>query len=145
MLDRRAAPSTAPPTTDPPRDVGLRPSPLAVLGGGGALGLVAGLLAGGLRGRGVSSSEALARHTGRPVLGVVPAPRAGRSSRTPRDPAVLTHVPDRARRGHPVRRRDRAVRDLARAVRGEAGAATVVVVLAVEPQAGDPSLGDRNA
>jgi succinoglycan biosynthesis transport protein ExoP len=131
----RAAPSPAAVTADPPRDVGLRPPPAAVLGGGGALGLVvglvaAGLVAAGLSGRGVSSSEALARHAGRPVLGLVPGARG-----TGRDPAVLTPVPDHARRRHPARRRDRAVRDLADAVRAEAGAARVVVVLAVEPQA----------
>ena len=141
VLDRRAAEGGSPDggtvraaravlTADPPRDVGLRPSPLAVLGGGGALGLVAGLVATGLRGRGVSSPEALARHAGRPVLGLVPAGRGA-----PRDPAVLTPVPDHAGRRHPVRRRDRAVRDLADAVRTEAAAARVVVVLAVEPQA----------
>ncbi len=137
VLDRRAveagavrAPRSLALTDDPPRDVGLRPPPLAVLGGGAALGLVAGLLAGRVRRRGISSSEALARHAGRPVLGLVPAPRGA-----PRDPAVLTRVPDTARRRHPVRRRDRAVRELAEAVRAEAGTARVVVVVAVEPQA----------
>ena len=147
VLDRRAAEGGSPDggtvraaravlTADPPRDVGLRPSPLAVLGGGGALGLVAGLVVTGLRRRGVSSAEALARHAGRPVLGLVPAGRGA-----PRDPAVLTPVPDRAGRRHPVRRRDRAVRDLADAVRTEAAAARVVVVLAVEPQATTPGAG----
>lgn len=116
-------------TAGPVQDVGLRPPPAAVLGGGGVLGLAAGLVAGGLRRRGISSSEALARHAGHPVLGLVPAPRGA-----PRDPAVLTRVPDTARRRHPARRRDRAVRELAGAVRAEAAAARVVVVLAVEPQ-----------
>lgn len=139
VLDRRAAETGAadagsilPPTalvTDPPRDLGLRPPPAAVLGGGALLGLVGGLTA-GLRRRRISSVEALARHAGRPVLGLVPSPRGAS-----RDPAVLTRAPDRARRRHPVRRRDRAVRDLAEAVRTGAAAARVVVVVAVEPQA----------
>jgi hypothetical protein len=57
VLERRAAEdgpdgAVSRPTTlapDPPRDVGLRPQPAAVLGAGAALGLVAGLLAERLR------------------------------------------------------------------------------------------------
>ncbi|MCD2196075.1 hypothetical protein LQ327_22135 [Actinomycetospora endophytica] len=112
------------------QETGLRPQPAAVLAGGLVVGLVAGLLVGGLLPRGISSAESLARHAGRPVLGLLPSVRV-----PPRDPAVLARAPDRARRRDPVRRRDRAVRALAEAVRTEAAAARVVVVLAVEPQA----------
>ncbi|HEY2224025.1 hypothetical protein [Actinomycetospora sp.] len=113
-----------------PQESGLRPQPAAVLAAGLVVGLIAGLLVGGLRPRGISSAEALARHAGRPVLGLLPAVRI-----PPRDPAVLARAPEHARRRHPVHRRGRAVRALAEAVRTEAGAARVLVVLAVEPQA----------
>jgi Mrp family chromosome partitioning ATPase len=114
---------------DPVEDLGTRPPPAAVLAGGAVVGLAAGLLAGGLRARGVASTESLARHADRPVLARVPA------RGLPRDPAVLARVPEHARGRDPVRRRATAVRDLAGQVRDAARAARVVVVLALEPQA----------
>jgi Mrp family chromosome partitioning ATPase len=119
---------------DPLQLTGARPPPAAVLGAGAAAGLVVGLVVGSVLGRGVSSPEVLARSAGLPVLGRVPV--AGRAGR---DPAVLARPPARARRRHPVRRRDRAVRELAEAVR-DAARMRVVVVLALEPQAGPVSV-----
>lgn len=139
VLARRAAPAgtgtvldgtgRAALTDDPPVDLGSRPPPGVVLAPGAVAGLAVGLVVTGVSSRSVSSVEALGRQADRPVLGLVPA-------RGPaRDPAVLARAPDRARRRHPVRRRDRAVRELAAAVRAVAGPARVVVVLAIEPQA----------
>jgi hypothetical protein len=93
VLSRRAATgpevgrTTAGPSAGPVEDLGTRPPPGAVLGGGAAVALVIGVLAGGLASRTVSSTESLARRTGRPVLGRVPA------RGLPRDPAVLAPPP----------------------------------------------------
>ena len=95
------------------RDEGARPAPGPVLAGGGAVGLLAGLLV-ALR----------ARRRSRPDL-----PELGRLPRAARDPAV----------GGADEKAATAVRGVAAAVRSAVGPTRVVAVVAVEPQSGPVS------